>query len=125
MVTRKKIAAQLEDAMHGRMPLSLDAYVEIVASHETRLKDSLNDDSDDALLCMVADEGDVALLVVDWDGSTYRNEDGLRKIKQMWGFSFDQNVKLLAPILAEHISQNNLGVAGLKWVEQDPSREQT
>ncbi|TAH10062.1 MAG: hypothetical protein EAZ11_13395 [Curvibacter sp.] len=124
MVSRQKIATQLEDALHGRKPLSIDAYVEIVASHETRLKDSLNDDSDDALLCMVADEGDVALLVVDWDGSTYRNDDGLQKLKQMWGSSFDQNVKTLAPIFAEHINRNNLGVAGIKWMQKNASGEQ-
>jgi hypothetical protein len=41
---------------------------------------------------MVVDEGDVALLVVDWDEGTYRNEDELRKIEQMYDFSFDQNV---------------------------------
>ena len=69
--------------MHGRIPLSLDAFVEIVASHQTRLQISLNDDSDDALLCMVVDEGDVALLVVDWAEGTYRNEDELRKIEPM------------------------------------------
>jgi hypothetical protein len=45
------------------------------------------------------------LLVVDWAGGTYRNEEELRKIEQMYDFSFDQNVKLLAPpVLAEHIS---------------------
>jgi hypothetical protein len=121
MFSRKKIATQLEDAMHGRKPLSLDAYVEILASHETKLKESLDDDADDALLCMIADEGDVAMLVIDWDGSVYRNDNALAKLREMWGISFDQNVKVMAPIFAEHISQNNLGVAGIKWMPQDAS----
>jgi hypothetical protein len=32
----------------------------------------------------------------------------------MWGISFDQNVKVMALIFGEHISQRNLGVAGIK-----------
>ena len=115
MVSKKKIANQLEDALYGRKPLSLDVYVEVLASHETKLKESLDDDEDDALLCMIADEGDVAMLVIDWDGSIYRNDNGLKKLWEMWGVNFDQNVKVMAPIFAEHISQRNLGVAGIKW----------
>lgn len=34
MVSKKKIANQLEDALYGRKPLSLDVYVEVLASHE-------------------------------------------------------------------------------------------
>jgi hypothetical protein len=123
MVTRKKIATQLEDALRGRKPLSLDAYVDVLASHETKLKESLDDDADDALLCMIADEGDVAMLVIDWDGSIYRNDNGLAKLREMWGVSFDQNVKVMAPIFAEHISQRNLGVAGIKWTALDVDGE--
>jgi hypothetical protein len=119
MVSRKIIATQLEDVLHGRKPLSLDCYVEVLASHETKLKESLDDDADDALLCMIADEGDVAMLVIDWDGSIYRNDNALAKLREMWGISFDQNVKVMAPIFAEHISQRNLGVAGIKWMPEE------
>jgi len=101
----------------------LDAYVELLASHETKLKESLDDDADDALLCVTADEGDVAMLVIDWDGSIYRNENALVKLREMWGVSFDQNVKVMAPIFAQHISQRNLGVAGIKWTAMDVDGE--
>jgi hypothetical protein len=77
MVSKKKIATRLEDALHGRKALSLDCYVEVLASHETKLKESLDADVDDALLCMIADDGDVAMLVIDWDGSIYRNDNAL------------------------------------------------
>jgi hypothetical protein len=123
MASRKKIAAELEDALSGRKSLSLDLYVEVLASHETKLKESLDEDADDALLCMIADEGDVAMLVVDWDGSIYRNDNGLKKLLEMWGVSFDRNVKVMAPIFAEHISQRNLGVAGIKWTALDVEGE--
>jgi hypothetical protein len=71
---------------------------------------------DDALLCMLADDGDVAMMVIDWDGSIYRNENALKKLQAMWRHSFDTNVQTLVPILSDHISQKNLGVAGIKWL---------
>lgn len=123
MVSSKKIVTQLEDALHGRKPLSLDLYVEVLASHETKLKESLDNDADDALLCMIADGGAVAMLVIDWDGSICRNDEALAKLREMWGISFDQNAKVMAPIFADHISQRNLGVAGIKWTALDVDGE--
>ena len=123
MVSSKKIVTQLEDALHGRKPLSLDLYVEVLASHETKLKESLDNDADDALLCMIADGGDVAMLVIYWDGSICRNDEARAKLREMWGISFDQNAKVMAPIFADHISQRNLGVAGIKWTALDVDGE--
>jgi hypothetical protein len=101
IVSKKKIANQLEDALYGRKPLSLDVYVEVLPIHETKLKESLDNDADDALLCMIADERDVAMLVIDWDGSVYRNENGLKKLWEMWGVSFDQNMTIFTAELID------------------------
>jgi hypothetical protein len=73
---------------------------------------------------MITDDGDVAMLVIDWDGSVYRNDNGLKKLREMWVVSFDQNVKVMTPIFAEHFSRQNLGVAGIAWMQQDASGKQ-
>ena len=116
MTSKKKIAADLQSALSGQSPLSIDLYVEVLADYEDELKASLDKDADDALLCMLADDGDVAMMVIDWDGSIYRNENALKKLQAMWRQSFDTNVQTLMPILSDHISQKNLGVAGIKWL---------
>ena len=116
MTNKKKIAADLQSALSGQSPLSIDLYVEVLAEYEDELKASLDKDADDALLCMLADDGDVAMMVIDWDGSIYRNENALKKLQAMWRHSFDTNVQTLVPILSDHISQKNLGVAGIKWL---------
>ena len=116
MTSKKKIAADLQSALSGQSPLSIDLYVEVLADYEDELKASLDKDADDALLCMLADDGDVAMMVIDWDGSIYRNENALKKLQAMWRQSFDTNVQTLVPILSDHISQKNLGVAGIKWL---------
>jgi hypothetical protein len=71
MTNKKKIAAGLQSALSGQSPLSIDLYVEVLADYEDELKASLDKDADDALLCMLADDGDVAMMVIDWDGSIY------------------------------------------------------
>ena len=116
MASKKKIVADLQAALSGEKPLSIDLYVEVLADYESELQASLDKDADDALLCVLADDGDVAMMVIDWDGSIYRNENALRKLQAMWKHSFDVNIKTLLPYFAEHISQNNLGVAGIKWL---------
>lgn len=116
MTNKKKIATDLQSALPGQNPLSIDLYVEVLAEYEDELKASLDKDADDALLCMLADDGDVAMMVIEWDGSIYRNENALKKLQAMWRHSFEINVQTLVPILSDHISQKNLGVAGIKWL---------
>jgi len=116
MSNMKKITADLQSALSGQSPLSIDLYVEVLADYEAELKASLDKDADDALLCMLADDGDVAMMVIDWDGSIYRNENALKKLRAMWRHRFETNVQTLVPILSTHISQKNLGVAGIKWL---------
>ena len=114
MTSKKKIAADLLAALSGCKPLSIDLYVEALAVYEAELKASLNQDADDALLCMLADGGDVAMMLIDWDGCIYRNDSALHKLQVMWRHSFDANVQTLLPLFSTHISEKNLGVAGIK-----------
>ncbi len=116
MTNKTKIAADLQSALSGQSPLSIDLYVEVLAEYEDELKASLDKDADDALLCMLADDGDEAMMVIDWDCSINRNENALKKLQAMWLHSFEINVQTLLPILSDHISQKNLGVAGIKWL---------
>ena len=116
MASKKKISDELRLALAGQKQLSIDLYVEALAAFEEDMKDSLNRDADDALLCVLADSGDVAMMVIDWDGRIYRNENALMKLHAMWRNSFDANVKKLLPIFSDHLHRKNLGVAGIKWL---------
>ena len=63
MTKQKKIATDLQSALFGQSLLSIDLYVEVLADYEDELKASLDKDADDALLCMLADDGDGILEV--------------------------------------------------------------
>jgi hypothetical protein len=57
--------------------------------------------------------------MIDWVGSIHCNDNGLEKLLEIWGGSFYENVKVMAPNIANHISKWNLGVVGIKWTAQE------
>jgi len=122
-MTESDIKTALEGVLLRGEPLSNDLYSDVLAEHEAALKASLDADADDALLCVLADESDVAMLLVDWRGTIHRNEDALERVKAMWRDNFAVNVQKLVPTFVEFISQNNLGVAGIKWIPEDSTGE--
>lgn len=66
---------------------------------------------------MAADQGDVAMMLIDGDGKIYQNGEALAQLKLMWAAAFDANMQILVPLLSDHISDGDLGVAGIKWVK--------
>ena len=119
MTAKKKIAAALNQALAEEMTMSDTLYAEELADFEAELKASLDKDADDALLCMLADQGDVAMMLIDGDGKIYQNGAALAKLKRMWVAAFDANMQILVPLLSDHISDGDLGVAGIKWVKSE------
>lgn len=116
MPSKKQISAELLSAFLEQTALSLDLYVEVLADFEDELKASLANDADDALLCVLVDDGRAAMLLIDWDGSLHRNEATLKKLHAMWKDKFEHNIRYLLPIFTDHISKKNLGVVGIKWL---------
>ena len=49
MTNRKKITDDLQSALSGQSPLSIDLYVEVLADYEDELKASLDKDAGNAL----------------------------------------------------------------------------
>ncbi len=117
MTSKKKIANALIQVLTQEMAMSNNLYAEELADFEAELKASIDKDADDALLCMLADQGDVAMMLIDWDGKIYQNEAALEQLKRMWAAAFDVNMQILVPLLSDHISDGDLGVAGIKWVQ--------
>ena len=104
MASKLAIAKDLYAALGGDKKLSIDLYVQVLVDHGDALKASLDRDADDALLCMLADDGNVAMLLIDWKGTIYRNDNALEKLRAMWHSRFEANCKTIMPIFSDHIS---------------------
>lgn len=60
------------------------------------------------MLCKLADDGNVTMLLIDWGGRLHHNDKALLKLRVMWKSSFYANARILVPVLSEHIGQNSL-----------------
>jgi hypothetical protein len=112
----KLIQAALETAMLKDGLLSASLYEDTLTEFVDEMKASLNRDTDDALICLVADDDEVALMLVDWDGSITKNDKARERLKLMWRDNYAINVQQLIPLFASHLSQGMLAVGGIKWV---------
>lgn len=77
----------------------------------------MHDDADDALICVVEDDNDVAMLLIEWDGSVIHNDAALERLQQMWKHNYTANMQKLTPVFLDHLKQGMLAVAGVKWIE--------
>ena len=102
--------------LHGG-PFSADLLNSVLMNFIDELEESLHDDADDALICVVEDDQDVAMLLIEWDGAVLHNEKAFDRLQQMWKHNLTANLQKLIPLFVDHIGQNMLGVAGVKWIE--------
>ena len=116
MTSKKQIGNDLQAAFLGVKALSNDLYVEELAGYEDELIASLNQDADDALLCVFADRGEVAMMVIEPAGTIYRNEKAVAKLQAMLPETLDANLQVLLPMFCADISPGDFGVAGIKWL---------
>jgi hypothetical protein len=116
-MSKKSITAALEATfLHGR-PFSADLLNTVLLNFIDELEESLHEDADDALLCVVEDDHDVAMVLIELDGAVLQNEKAFERLKQMWKENFTANIQKLIPVFVDHIRQGMLGVAGVKWIQ--------
>src|SRR5659263_547448 len=116
-MTKKSIQAALESTFLHGSPFSADLLSNVLMNFIDELEESLHDDADDALICVVEDNHDVAMLLIEWDGAVLHNEKAFERLQQMWKHNFTANMKKLIPVFVDHLRQGMLAVAGVKWIE--------
>ena len=97
---------------------SVNLFRDVLVDFRESLHDSLHKDADDALICVVVDGDEVALMLIEWDGAELQNATALVRIREMWKGNYVANMAKLIPVFVEHLGQGNIGVAGVKWIEE-------
>jgi len=116
-MTKKSIQKLLEFTFLQNGPLSSHLLNSVLMNFIDELEESLHDDADDALICVVAENDEVAMLIIEWDGTVRQNEKAFERLKEMWKPHFAANMAKLIPVFVEGLSKGMLGVAGVKWIE--------
>ena len=116
-MTKKSIQAALKFTFLQGGPFSADLLSNVLMNFIDELEESLHNDADDALLCVVEDDHDVAMVLIEWDRAVLQNEKALERLRQMWKHNYTANMLKLIPVFLDHLKQDMLAVAGVKWIE--------
>jgi hypothetical protein len=116
-MSKKSITAALESTFLDAGPFSDDLLNDVLMKFVDELVESLHKDADDALICVVEDDSDVAMLLIEWNGSVLYNEKAFERLRQMWKHNYIANMQKLIPVFVDSLSQGMLGVRGVKWLE--------
>lgn len=113
-------ATLAQSLLHGGA-LSAALCEEVLMDAADELEASLREDGDDALIAVVAEGQEVALLLIDKAGACHRNEAARAQLQQMWRQHYATNVQTLLPLFVSDLSQGLLAVAGVQWVSAPAS----
>ena len=120
-VSKKTLRATLEQGLLGGGAMSAALCEEVLMDVADELKASLREDGDDALIALVAEDGEMALLLLDKNGTLYRNEAAREQLKLMWRTFYAANLDTLLPIFIDDLHQGLLAVAGAQWIPAPPA----
>ena len=115
-MSKKTIRATLEQGLLHGAAMSAALCEDVLIDALEELEASLREEGDDALIALVAEGGEMALLLLDKDGTVYRNEAACKQLQKMWRQFYATNVQTLLPIFVDDLSQGLLAVAGAQWI---------
>ena len=115
-MSKKTIRAALEQSLLHDAAMSAALCEEVLLDAADELVESLREDGDDALIALVAEGREVAMLLIDKAGTHHRNEAAREQLKQMWRSHYAANLQTMLPLFVDDLSQGLLAVAGVQWV---------
>lgn len=115
-MSKKSLRAALEQALLHGAAMSAALCTDVLMDAADELEESLREDGDDALIALVAEGLEVALLLIDKAGTRYRNEAARAQLQQMWRSHYAANLQTLLPLFVDDLNEGMLAVAGVQWV---------
>ena len=115
-MSKKTIRAALEQCLLHDAAMSAALCDDILMDAADELEASLREDGDDALIALVAEGREVAMLLIDKAGTHHRNEAARAQLQQMWRTHYASNLNTLLPLFVDDLSQGMLAVGGVQWV---------
>lgn len=120
-MSKKTIRAALEQSLLNDAAMSAALCDDVLMDAVDELEESLREDGNDALIALVAEGREVALLLIDKAGTHHRNEAAREQLKKMWRSHYAANLQTMLPLFVDDLSQGMLAVAGVQWVPAPPA----
>ena len=99
--------------------MSLVRYQYELEEQIEELQAIMHEDSNDLLMAITENTGDVAMLLLLKDDSVYCNEDARDKLRELWKDSYEYNIQLIIPGMVEDLCNDCLPMFACMYVTQD------
>lgn len=116
-MTKKKIAANLENALLKDAPLKIELYKWELEEHVQYYFDSKKQDKDKYFVAITENKNDVAMLLIDERNNLHINEQAREKLKKIWDDQYEPNIKILIPQMAQDLFDGYVFISGIKEVK--------
>ncbi len=110
---------KLTNALLNNSPMSLVRYQYELEEQIEELQAIMHEDSNDLLMAITENTGDVAMLLLLKDDSVYCNEDARDKLRELWKDSYEYNIQLIIPGMVEDLCNDCLPMFACMYVTQD------
>ena len=108
-IEKNLIKALLND---GEMAYALFQYE--LEEHIDEYMKSKQEDGDDYFFAVTEHTNDVAMFLIDRRNKVHVNEKARTLLKKYWDKSYDHNMKIMIPHMADELSKGFLSVNGVK-----------
>ena len=114
MTKKAEIESLLYTALvrDGKMAYSLYEYD--MEEHIDYWYKGLKKDKDDFVFVVNENSGHVAMLLIAPDKKLYINEEARKKLRSIWPKTYDDNMKLLIPKMADDLAKGFFSLNGVK-----------
>ena len=120
-MSKKTLLAALDQALLHGAAMSAALCTDVLMDAADELQVSLREDGDDALIALVVEDDEVAMLLIDKAGERYQNQAALGQLQQMWRQHYAANLQTVLPLFVDDLHQGMLAVAGVQWVPETPA----
>jgi hypothetical protein len=123
MARRKAIILKLlKKALleNGEMEYGLYEYE--LEEHLNMWYEGLKADHEDYVFVVTENSGDVAMVLISKNKTVLVNENAREKLSELWLLNYENNLKLMLPILAGDINDGFFGVTGVRMLDKPKHR---
>jgi len=115
-MSKKGIEQHLTKALLQDGEMSYAFYKFDLEEYVDEWYESLQKDKNDFVFAVNENAGDVAMVLVTAEKTLYVNEKAREKLQTVWPESYESNLKLLIPIMADELANDTIPVNGIKSV---------
>lgn len=113
-MSKKTIEKNLINALLRNGAMAHKLFEFELEEHIDEFLASKKKDKDDYFFAVTEHTNDVAMLLIDEKNKVHVNEKVRTRLKKFWGESYEHNLKILIPDMADELSRGFLSVNGVK-----------